>query len=45
MLISKELSKYKLYLEGVQEVRWDKRGTKPAMKYTFLCVEGMRIMN
>jgi exonuclease III len=30
MTVSKELSKYKLDLVGVQEVRWDRGGTKPA---------------
>jgi hypothetical protein len=30
-------------LMGVQEVRWDKCGTKPAGEYTFFY--GMRIMN
>jgi hypothetical protein len=30
--VAKEISKYKLDLVGVQEVRWDRRGTKPAGK-------------
>jgi hypothetical protein len=32
---SKELSKYKLDLVGVQEVRWEGGGTGPAGEYTF----------
>jgi hypothetical protein len=32
MTVSKELSEYKLYLLGVQEIRWDGGGTKPGMK-------------
>jgi hypothetical protein len=35
MTEAKEISKYKLDLVAVQEVRWDKGGTKPAGKYTF----------
>jgi hypothetical protein len=31
----KEVSKYKLDLVRVQELRWDKGGTEPAGKYTF----------
>jgi hypothetical protein len=33
--VSKELSKYKLDLVGVQ-VRWEVDGTESAVKYTFL---------
>jgi hypothetical protein len=33
--VSKELSKHKLYLVGVQEVRWEDGGTEPAREYTF----------
>jgi hypothetical protein len=29
-----------LDLVGVQEVRWDRGGTKPAAKYTFFCGKG-----
>jgi hypothetical protein len=36
MTVSKELSKYKLHLVGIQEVRWDTDGPKPAGEYTFL---------
>jgi hypothetical protein len=32
--VSKELSKYKLGLVGVQEVRWEDGGTTPSGKYT-----------
>jgi hypothetical protein len=31
----KDISKYKLDLEGVQEVRWDGGGTELASEYTF----------
>jgi hypothetical protein len=30
MTVSKELSKYKLDLVGVQEVKWEGGGTEPA---------------
>jgi acyl-coenzyme A synthetase/AMP-(fatty) acid ligase len=33
--VSKELSKYKLDLLGVQEVRWEGGGTKPVGEYTW----------
>jgi hypothetical protein len=33
----KELAKYKSDLMGVQEVRWDRGGTKPATDFTFFC--------
>jgi hypothetical protein len=33
--VSKELSKYKLDLVAVQEVRWEGGGTEPAGEYTF----------
>jgi hypothetical protein len=36
MTDSRELSKYKLDLVGVQEVRWESSGTtEPVRKYTF----------
>jgi hypothetical protein len=34
--VARELGKCKLDLVGVQEVRWDKRGTERAEDYTFL---------
>jgi hypothetical protein len=34
MTVSRELSKYTLDLVGVQEVRWEGGGTKPAGEYT-----------
>jgi hypothetical protein len=37
MTVEKELLNYKLYLVGVQEVRWDRNGTEPAGKQTFFC--------
>jgi hypothetical protein len=33
--VSEKISKYKLDLVGVQEVRWDGGGTEPAGEYTF----------
>jgi hypothetical protein len=35
--VAEEISKYKLDLVGVQEVRWDRGGTEPAAEYTFFC--------
>jgi exonuclease III len=37
MIVSRELSKYKFDLLGVQEVRWVSKGTEPVGEYTFLC--------
>jgi hypothetical protein len=34
------ISEYKLNLVGVQEVRWDRAGTKLAGKYTFFYGKG-----
>jgi exonuclease III len=34
--VAEEISKYKLDLVGVQEVKWDTGGTEPAGEYTFL---------
>jgi hypothetical protein len=34
-IVGEEISKYKLDLVGVQEVRWDRGGTEPAGQYTF----------
>jgi hypothetical protein len=36
MTVSRELSKYKLDLVGVQEVRWDGGGTKPVRIHIFI---------
>jgi hypothetical protein len=36
MTVISELERYRLYLVGVQEVRWDKGGTVRAGDYTFL---------
>jgi hypothetical protein len=33
--IAERIAKYKLYLVGVQEVRWEGGGTEPAGEYTF----------
>jgi exonuclease III len=38
--VSRELSRYKLDLAGVQEVRWEGGGTEPAGEYTFFHGEG-----
>jgi hypothetical protein len=38
--VAKEISKFKLYLVGVQEVRWGRGGNKPASKYTFFYGKG-----
>jgi hypothetical protein len=40
MTVSRELSECKLDLVGVQEVRWEGGGTKPAGKYTFFYGKG-----
>jgi hypothetical protein len=40
MTVSEELSKYKLDLVGVQEVRWEDSGTKLMGEYVFLCGKG-----
>jgi hypothetical protein len=40
MTVSRELSKYKLDLVQVQEVRWKGSGTEPAGEYTFFLWKG-----
>jgi hypothetical protein len=40
MTVSRELSKYKSALVGVQEVRWEGGGTETAEKYTPFYVKG-----
>jgi exonuclease III len=40
MTVAKEISKYKLDLVGVQEVRWDKGVTEPVGKYIFFYGKG-----
>jgi hypothetical protein len=45
MTAAKEISKYKLDLVGVQEVRWDGGGTETTGEYTFFYGRGMRIIN
>jgi hypothetical protein len=40
MTVSMELSRYRLALVGVQEVRWEGSGTPPAGEYTFFCGKG-----
>jgi hypothetical protein len=38
--VAEEVSKYKLGLVGIQEVRWDRNGTEPAGQYTFFYGKG-----
>jgi hypothetical protein len=38
--VAEEVSKYKLDLVGVQEVRWNGHGTEPAGQYTFFYGKG-----
>jgi hypothetical protein len=45
MTVVNEISKYKLDLVEVQEVRWDTDGTGPAGEYRFFAERGMSIMN
>ncbi|PNF24380.1 hypothetical protein B7P43_G09657 [Cryptotermes secundus] len=40
MADAKELSKYKLHLVSIQEVRWDRGGTNPTGEYTFFYGKG-----
>jgi hypothetical protein len=40
MAVLEELSKYKLDLVGVQQVRWNRGDTEPAGEYTFFCGKG-----
>jgi hypothetical protein len=42
---ARELAKYKLDLAGVQEVRWDKRGTVIAGDYNFPMGMEMKIIS
>jgi hypothetical protein len=43
--VSNELSKYKLDLVGVQEIRWKGGDTETAGEYTFSYGNGLRLMN
>jgi hypothetical protein len=38
--VAEEISKYKLDLVGVREVRWDGGGTEPTGEYTFFYGNG-----
>jgi hypothetical protein len=40
LTVPKELSKYKLDLVGVQEVRWEGGGNEPAGEYAFFYGKG-----
>ena len=42
---ARELARYKLDVEGVQEVRWDKGGTVRAGDYDFFTGKEMKIIN
>jgi exonuclease III len=39
-VVGEEISKYKLDLVGVQEVRWDGGGTEPTGEYTLFYGKG-----
>jgi hypothetical protein len=41
--VAEEISKYKLDLVALQEVRWDGDGTEPAGEFSM--EKGMKIMN
>jgi hypothetical protein len=43
--VARELGKYKLDLVGVQEVKWEKGGTRRAEDYTFLMEKRMGIIS
>jgi hypothetical protein len=43
--VAEEISKYKLDLLGVQDVRWNGGGNEPAGEYTFSMEKGMKIIN
>jgi hypothetical protein len=45
MTVAKELPKYKLYLVGVKEVRYDRGGTNQQANLNFSMERGMRIMD
>jgi hypothetical protein len=38
--VVEQISKYKLDLVGIQEVRWDRDVTEPVGEYTFFCGKG-----
>jgi hypothetical protein len=40
MTVRKEISKCKLHLVGVEEVRWDRGGAEPAGEYTHIFFYG-----
>jgi hypothetical protein len=40
MIVSRELSKYKFDLLGVQKVRWEGEGTEPVGEYTLFYAKG-----
>jgi exonuclease III len=45
--VAEEISKYKLDLVGVQEVRWDGGGTEPAGGYIYIYISmemGLKII-
>jgi hypothetical protein len=40
LTVAKEISKYNLDLMRVNEIKWDRGGTKPAGEYTFFYGKG-----
>jgi hypothetical protein len=44
-VVGEEISKYKLDLAGVQEVRWDGGGTERAANIHFPMEKAIKIMN
>jgi hypothetical protein len=40
MTVSRELSRYRLDLVGVLEIRWESSATAPAVEYTFFYGKG-----
>jgi len=45
MAAARELTRYKLDLVGVQEVRWDKEGTVKVGDYSFFMGKKMKIIS
>jgi hypothetical protein len=45
MAVVRKLARYKLDLMGVQEVRWDKRGTARLGVILFSTEKGIKIIN
>jgi hypothetical protein len=43
--VVRELANYRLGLERVHEVKWEKDGTEPREDYTFPYENGMKVIN